>query len=683
MVLGESGSDALGRSSRSSGAHMALRESPPSAPRDNAAVLRDTGAYATLRFAELEWPTDTDLLSLAAACADVATRAADGDRLERAFRGLAVAAALAQRGRDAALARTLADRARAAHAALLAATAPVFRTALEEDPDVERIPGSDPRAADVRSGLYRDDAPHLRRLLTLSRRLNTESDVERILDEVIDTAIELTAAERGFLLLRQSDGELAPVVSRNFAMGDLESGDRSVSRSIAERAAQTGEPVVTVDAGVDERFAVAASVAALRLRSVLVVPLRQRAAITGCIYVDHRLRGGAFDEAAATLLGELADIAAFAIENARLTDDLRRTTREVDDLNRRLSSELADREAELVRAKADLPDRDRLRNRYEGIVGKSPAMLRMLDVLDRAAATSLPVVIVGESGTGKELVARALHDNGPRRDGAFVAINCSAVPEPLLESELLGHVRGAFTGADRDRRGLFEVADCGTLFLDEVADTSPGMQAKLLRVLQDGMIRRVGDTKTRKVDVRVVTASQRSLAELAAAGTFREDLRFRLEVITIPVPALRERDGDVSLLVEKLLGLLCRGRTPPRLTRAAMRALGQHRWPGNVRELENALARGLAMGGDMIDLADLPEAIGTAAARPEPAKPSVGEDLRLKPALTATEHAYIGAAMTRAKGNQTVAARLLGLSRFGLQKKLRRLSGEDDAAEDE
>jgi DNA-binding NtrC family response regulator len=197
------------------------------------------------------------------------------------------------------------------------------------------------------------------------------------------------------------------------------------------------------------------------------------------------------------------------------------------------------------------------------------------------------------------------------------------------------------------------------------------------------MIRRVGDTKTRKVDVRVVTASQRSLAELAAAGTFREDLRFRLEVINIPMPPLRDRDGDIPLLVEKLLGQMCRGRTPPRLTRAALRALGQHRWPGNVRELENALARGLAMGGDVIDVGDLPEAVAAAAARPEPSRPSVGEDLRLKPALTATEQAYIGAAMNRAKGNQTVAARLLGLSRFGLQKKLRRLAGEDDSSDDE
>jgi transcriptional regulator with GAF, ATPase, and Fis domain len=483
-------------------------------------------------------------------------------------------------------------------------------------------------------------------------------------------------------------------VSRNFAAADLEhpgvtdarattlpADARSVSRSIAERAAQSGEPVLTVDAGVDERFAIAASVAALRLRSVLAVPLRQRGTITGCIYVDHRLRNGAFDDAAATVLGELADIAAIAIENARLTEDLRRTHREVQALNQQLGTELAERDAELVRVKADLPDRDRLRHRYERIVGRSPAIVRMLGIVDRAAPTSLPVVVVGESGTGKELVARALHDIGPRKAGPFVAINCSAVPEPLLESELFGHVRGSFTGADRDRRGLFEVADGGTLFLDEIADTSAAMQAKLLRVLQDGMIRRVGDSKTRKVDVRVITASQRPLAELASS--FREDLRFRLEVITVPVPPLRERDGDVLLLVEYLLAQLCAGRKPPRLTRAAQRALGQHRWPGNVRELENALARGVAMGGDVIDLPDLPDVIASAAARPEPARPAPNDDLRLKPALVSTEQAYITEAMSRAKGNQTVAARLLGLSRFGLQKKLRRLSGEDAESDEE
>jgi transcriptional regulator with GAF, ATPase, and Fis domain len=667
-------------------AYVALAEAghPPPGSTDVAALCtsdddRDRWLLARARLA-LRGLDRVD----ARACGEVAARAATSDRVERAFRAHSLAAQLAARAGDLALARSEAAKARASHAAMVANAAPVFRAAVEADPDAAPLAGIAVVAPPVQPArALRDDSAHLRRLLTLSRRLNSEASVERILDEVIDTAIELTAAERGFLLLRQGSGELAAVVSRNFAMADLsQPPGASVSLSIAERAAQTGEPVLTVDAGVDERFAIAASVAALRLRSVLAVPLRQRGTIIGCIYVDHRLRGGAFDDAAATTLAELAEIAAIAIENARLTDSLHARTREVDQLNSRLSAELADRDAELVRVRADLPDRDRLRNPYERILGRSPAMVRMLDLVDRAAVTSLPVVLIGESGTGKELVARALHDHGPRKAGAFVAINCSAVPEPLLESELFGHVRGAFTGADRDRRGLFEVADGGTLLLDEVADTSPAMQAKLLRVLQDGAIRRVGDSKVRHIDVRVIAASQLPLAELVAAGRFREDLRYRLEVIAIPVPALRERDGDLPLLVEHMLAKLTTGK-PPKLTRTAIRALGQHRWPGNVRELENALARGVALGGDTIDIGDLPEAVAAAAARPEPQKPAVGDELRLKPALTATERAYISAALARAKGNQTVAARLLGLSRFGLQKKLRRLAGDSGGETDD
>jgi transcriptional regulator with GAF, ATPase, and Fis domain len=662
---------AVRESGRGTGSQPSISSWPDRGSGSHAAITdttRRSGSVAAL--------TDP-AAPLARACSEVGARAADGDRIERAFRAHAVASRLAARANDHAFARAEGERARAAHAALTSYAAPAFRAALEADPDLAQLPaaampGAQPSAREM----------PLRRLLTLSRRLNSEASVERILDEVIDTAIELSNAERGFLLLRQADGELAPVVSRNFLAAELEGGG-VVSRSIAERAAQTGEPVMTVDAGVDERFGAAASVAALRLRSVLVVPLRQRGAIIGCIYVDHRLRGGAFDEIAASVLGELADIAAIAIDNARLTTDLRKTSAEVDQLNARLSAELADKDAELTRVKAELPDRDRLRHRYERIVGRSAATVRMLDLVDRAAATALPVVIVGESGTGKELVARALHDNGPRKDGPFVAINCSAVPEPLLESELFGHIRGSFTGADRDRRGLFEVADGGTLFLDEVADTSAAMQAKLLRVLQDGSVRRVGDTKTRQVNVRVIAATQHPLAELVTQGRFREDLRFRIEVIAVMVPALRERDGDIPLLVERLLALLCGDKPAPRLTRAALRALGAHRWPGNIRELENALARGVAMGSDVIDVGDLPEAVANAAGRPEPAKPVIGDDLRLKPALTATEQAYISAAMSRAKNNQTVAARLLGLSRFGLQKKLRRLSGEAAADDDD
>ena len=602
-----------------------------------------------------------------------------------------LAAALADAAGDTDQARLRARAAYAEWTALAAETPPTFRAGLASDPEAAALarlavpPGtaSDrgaPPGADV-------ETLRLRRLLALSRRLHAESSLERLLDEVIDTAIELTRAERGFLLLDRGAalaGErrepLQVVVARGFAAGAL-ADPTAVSRSIAQRAVDGGEPVVTVDAGVDERFGTAASVAAHRLRSVVAVPLSQRGQITGCLYVEHRLRPSAFDDDATGLMVELADIAALAIDNARHADELRRHKAELDVLAGRLGAEVAEREAELAAVRSRLPrSRDRLGPGLDAIVGTSPEVVEMLDVVSRAARVPVPVVVVGESGTGKELVARALHDAGPRRDQPFVAINCGAMPEHLLESELFGHVRGAFTGADRDRRGLFEVADGGTLFLDEIADTGPAMQAKLLRVLQDGSLRRVGDDRTRKVNVRVVAATQRSLAELAAAGAFRDDLRFRLEVITVRVPPLRTRLADLPLLVEHLLARLAPGKAPS-LTRAAWRALAAHGWPGNVRELENALARAVALGGDVIDEEDLPEALVARAASP-PAGVAPGGDLRLRPALDALERVYIAAALERAKGNQTVAARLLGLSRFGLQKKLRR-AAEPAASDDD
>ena len=316
-------------------------------------------------------------------------------------------------------------------------------------------------------------------------------------------------------------------------------------------------------------------------------------------------------------------------------------------------------------------------------IASAASMRTVLETMARVGPSDANVLITGEHGTGKEVVAQTLHALSPRSSAPMVTVNAGGLSEGVFESELFGHVKGAFTDARVDRVGRFELADNGTLFLDEIANVPLKLQAKLLRVLQDGALRRVGDSKTRQIDVRVIAATQRPLAELVAAGTFREDLRYRLEVIAITVPALRERDGDLPLLVDHMLARLAAGKASPKLTRSAVRALGQHRWPGNVRELENALARGLAMAGDTLDVTDLPEVVAAAAVRPEPAKPMSGDDLRLKPAIAATEQAYITAAMERAKNNQTVAARLLGLSRFGLQKKLRRLAGAPDDDADE
>jgi transcriptional regulator with GAF, ATPase, and Fis domain/tetratricopeptide (TPR) repeat protein len=661
-----------------------------------------------------------ELRAAAAAVTQVAQRAQANDRMERAFRASSIAARLAFAVGDASAPQQL-SFACALHDALIAAAPAGCGVAMRADPDRMALSvltaehaRSGPRdsstlpmiPAEALSGTVEDatstgrqEPAIVRRLLSLSRRLNSDIAFDRLLDEVIDTAIELTQAERGFLLLRQPDDELVPMVARNFSseFSALGTGAEQVSRSIAEQAARSGEPVITIDAGLDTRFDTAVSVAALRLRSVMAVPLRQRGIAIGCIYVDHRLRRGAFDENAAAVLGELADIAAIAIGNARLTAELRRNNDEIARLNRELASELAERDAELVRVRAARSartvhhERQHLLHRHERIAGTSQPMVQMLALVDRAASTSLPVVIVGESGTGKELVARALHDHSARRDGPFVAVNCSALPDTLLESELFGHVRGAFTGADRERRGMFEVAHQGTLFLDEIADTSPAMQARLLRVLQDGVVRRIGDAHTTQVNVRVVAATQRALADLVAAGRFRDDLRYRLEVLAIPVPPLRDRPGDLPILIEHLLRDLCPDRIPPRLSRAAMRALLQHRWPGNVRELANVLAHGVAMTPipadagaqvEILDVIDLPPAFSAAPARTVPQLPD-GEDLRLRPALRATEQAYLRAAMRRTAGNQTAAAKLLGLSRFGLQKKLQRRATDSGSEQED
>jgi transcriptional regulator with PAS, ATPase and Fis domain len=296
-------------------------------------------------------------------------------------------------------------------------------------------------------------------------------------------------------------------------------------------------------------------------------------------------------------------------------------------------------------------------------------MLDLFRLLDRVTDTDLPVVIYGESGTGKELAARAIHHNGPRKERTFVGENCGAIPETLLESTLFGYVRGAFTGADRDTRGLFEIADGGTLFLDEVGEMSSAMQTKLLRVLQDGEFRRVGAETARHVDVRIIAASNRDLGALVEQGKFREDLYYRMSVIRVEMPPLRERVEDIPLLVDHFLRKHRKGGEEKRVAQEAMARLMSFSWPGNVRQLENEILRAGALGGATIKLLDLSPKIALGDAEEQPA----GEaDLSLRNRVERLERSLIREALGRADGNQTHASKLLGLSRFGLQKKIKR-----------
>jgi len=314
------------------------------------------------------------------------------------------------------------------------------------------------------------------------------------------------------------------------------------------------------------------------------------------------------------------------------------------------------------------------RGAFEGLVGKSERMQEVFRHLRLAAQTDVIVLLTGESGTGKELAARAIHSRSARREKPFLAVNCSALPETLLESHLFGHVKGAFTGADRDKAGLFEAADGGTLFLDEIGDVSPLLQLKLLRVLQEREIQRVGESRSRRVDVRIVTATNQDLARRVGDGTLREDFYYRIKVFEITLPPLRKRREDISLLLDRFLDRLGgeRGRTVGSVAEDARKQLLDYPWPGNVRELVNAVEYALIiMDGDRLELAHLP---------PEIRDPSLRRpELMPEPLLTPEEEderRAIEEALEASNGSRTEAAAALGISRVTLWKKIRRYGVE-------
>jgi two-component system, NtrC family, response regulator AtoC len=321
------------------------------------------------------------------------------------------------------------------------------------------------------------------------------------------------------------------------------------------------------------------------------------------------------------------------------------------------------------------------RYRFEGVVGKSRPMARLFQLLETVAPTNSTILITGETGTGKEVVARAIHLNGPRRMHRFVALNCSAIPETLLEAELFGHVRGAFTGAVGNRQGRLEQAHKGTVFLDEVGTMSSALQMKLLRVLQEREFERVGDSHTTKVDVRVIAATNSDLARMVAEGQFREDLFYRLNVIPVHLPPLRERKEDIPLLVQHFLAILRNG-APTSLTvsQEAMRRLMSFSWPGNVRQLENAVERAVALsaGRTQIDAGDLPTEVQNAQETALTTAVTLPEDgLDLDAFIADIERDLIQRSLERTGGNKGKAARLLNLKRTTLVEKLKRLSPQE------
>jgi transcriptional regulator with GAF, ATPase, and Fis domain len=524
--------------------------------------------------------------------------------------------------------------------------------------------------------------------------LAAETELKPLLELIVDSAVALIEAERGFLLLASDSKRANRVAGEPHDLADFEvrlarSFDRSdipvpqsrLSAGLCRQALSTGRPVLSMDAGRDDRFDAMVSVEDLRLRSVLCLPIHLDDQVAGVLYVDNRMRSGAFSEEDLDVAEHFAALAAVAIRNARQVDALlenndalRLSGTQIQRLNASLGRKVKDRDAELAVVRRELT-RERGRYDYNEIIGTSSAMRKVFQVLDRVVESDLPVRISGDSGTGKELIARAIHNNGKRAKRPFVCENCAAVPDALLESELFGHVKGAFTGADRNRRGLLQQADGGTLFLDEVGDMSDEMQKKLLRVLQEGEVRPVGSTAIEKVDVRVVVASHRDLLSLVESGLFREDLYYRLNVLTVDLPPLRERIEDIPILAEALLVRAAReaGCEPPSVAPEVMAALAGHDWPGNVRELENEMRRSVVLADGIVRLEHLSGPIQNGESRLKSGgsvAPVVTVDGDLRAAVAAFEAGAIRVAIADAESNKSRAAESLGISRFALQRKM-------------
>ena len=532
------------------------------------------------------------------------------------------------------------------------------------------------------------------RLLELSRDLCSILVTEELYEVILQNVIEISGAERGFLIIVEDD-DLVVAASRNIDKDVIRRAHLQVSQSITRRVLDSGEPVLTGDARKDDRFASSASIANLRLESVLCVPLRIRGKVHGAIYVDNRFEKDTFLPGTLRFVCFLADQASIFIENARLFGELNQkqhshqaARQQVEELNRELQELLLARDVEPEQArelmkKGARPD---FRHSYDRIVTRSPAMLAVFELLDRVIHTDMPVLILGESGTGKELIAQAVHQGSDRASSPFVSQNCAAIPENLLESEFFGHVKGSFTGAHRDKKGLFELADGGTLFLDEIGDMSPDLQAKLLRVLEDGEIRPVGSRETVKVNVRVVSATNQNVEEQVRSGGFREDLFYRLNVLTVKLPPLRDRREDIPLLVDFFIERACSrlSRERPLLDPRTLYALYHSPWPGNVRQLENEVDRLVALSSEVI----LPEIISTSVLSQKPGEQR--EPLRgtlrelVAEATESLERQVISATLEQNEWNKSKTARLLGVSRPTLDQKIEkyRILREEEKGEE-
>ena len=484
-------------------------------------------------------------------------------------------------------------------------------------------------------------ARNLNALLKISRIVHAIRSLEELQGQLLDLIFEVAPAGRGAILLSDSEGhQFNSLFARTRQPGQTQLV--KVSRTIARQVLEQGIAILGSDVAGSDDLREVESLAAAQVRSLLCVPLTVFQRVIGCIYLDSDSVTDRLHEEHLQLVTAIAGISAVALDNARRLQWLEQE-------NERLTVEVS-----LERS----------------LVGDGARMKEVYQFIKRVAPTDSTVLIEGESGTGKELAARALHRNSPRASKPFVTINCAAIPETLLESDLFGHERGAFTGAAIQKKGRLEVADEGVVFLDEIGELAPALQAKLLRVLQEREFERVGGTHPIKLDIRLIAATNCNLEEAQRAGRFRQDLYYRLNVLKITMPALRDRREDIPMLARHFVqkhAKRCKVKARP-ISREALSRLVNHDWPGNVRELENAIERALVLGSsEMILPEDLPESLLEHIPAPEMT------EAKYHAAVKELKKQLILDAVEQTQGSYADAARILGVHPNYLHRLIRNL----------
>jgi len=479
----------------------------------------------------------------------------------------------------------------------------------------------------------------VRKLFAFSEKLINRKSVDDLLEAMLDDVIELTSAQKGFLILVDGadafsggagdgkDKKLTVRASRNVRKETIVDTAGAISDSIVRQVVDNARPLIVSDALADTTFGKSESVIAMKLSSVMCAPLLSQGQVIGALYVGNDKVKSLFERTQLELLAIFASQASLILQNAMLLDALR---------------------ADKAKLQAELKDK-----RFGEIIGACPSMLEVFRKLQKVAGTDISVLITGETGTGKELIAREIHRRSPRVDGPFVTINCGAIPENLIESELFGHVKGAFTGAIASRPGKFQVADKGTLFLDEIGELPLNLQVKLLRALQERVVFKVGDSKPEKVDIRIVAATNRNLEEEIRNNNFREDLYYRLNVVNIWLPPLRDRGDDLVIIAKALLtkfadelGSAVKGFSP-----AAVAAMRKYAWPGNIRQVENRIKKALVLCDETLLT---PEDLDLGATAENAILP-------LEKAKEEFQRKYVLEVLERNNGNRTQTARDLGV----------------------